>query len=142
MGSRWLRVPRTLFGILIVAGIMATVLAGCSGGNGPTLPSPDGPSDGIPDDGDRPNDGDQPDDGDPPDDGQLSNSDTVAAVEDYGEQYVQMLNEGMTIPEAMEQAAREMEASGQFSSVAVGPDGLAVWAEFTNGWPFVLLGNR
>jgi hypothetical protein len=48
----------------------------------------------------------------------------------------------MTIPDAMDAVAADMEASGQFSWVEVGPDGLAVWAEFTNGWPYIVLGNR
>ncbi|MFP4250154.1 MAG: hypothetical protein ACLFU7_10880, partial [Armatimonadota bacterium] len=118
--------------ILIVAGIMGLVLAGCSGGHGPTVPSPDGPGNGGPDDGN----------GDGPGNGEITDGETVAAVESYGDRYAEMLNDDMTIPDAIEQLAAEMEASGDFSAVEIDGTGQIIWAEFTNGWPYAVLGNR
>lgn len=80
--------------------------------------------------------------GDQPDGDGMSNAETVTAVQDYGEQYVQMLNDGMTIIDALQALANQMEASGDFSAVEVDGSGQVVWAEFTNGWPFAVLGNR
>ncbi|MFO8080556.1 MAG: hypothetical protein R6V07_09635, partial [Armatimonadota bacterium] len=132
MGTCVFRRRSVLSALLVIAGIMALVLAGCSGGHGPTVPSPDGPGDGVPDDGN----------GDGPDNGEMTDGETVAAVESYGDRYAQMLDDGMTIPEAMEQLAAEMEASGDFSAVEIDGTGQIIWAEFTNGWPYAVLGNR
>jgi hypothetical protein len=130
----------TICALLMGAAVVALVLAGCSGGHGPTLPSPDEPGVDQPDGPDGPDDpGDQPDG---PDDGELSTEETVAAVEEYGEAYVAMLNEGMTIPEAIAEAAALMQADSAFSAVEIDGTGYIVWAEFTNGWPYAIIGNR
>lgn len=129
MAGVTLRSSGALVALFVLSGIMALVLVGCSGGDGPRLPCPDRPGNGGPPDGG-------------PDGDELTTEETVAAVEDYGAQYAQMLSEGMTIPEAMEQLAQRMRQSGHFSAVEVDATGQIVWAEFTSGWPYAVLGNR
>lgn len=84
------------FGLLVIL-----LMAGCHGGGSSDYRSGNGDGNGY----------------------GMTNQETLAAVDTYGDQYAQMLNEGMTITEAMQQLAANMEASRDFSAVEVDGSG-------------------